>query len=100
MPDVREALGKMRQSGYGDSPEESPEGSRVITLSEEEAKSLAGYGKPGEEVTCTVHGKLEGDHLHVMSVESSQGAEAPANAGDVMSKMMGAGVMGMRPSPS
>lgn len=112
MPDYSGALKKFRDSGYpkddGDD-DEKPEslGVRTIKLTDEEAKELSQYGQPGEEVECTVMGKVEGNTLRVMSVRSpsAEGDGNPdvnADAEAVMSRFRPGPMMQSQtiPSPS
>jgi len=94
---VHEALERVRTSDYGfgkDNDQESGSDekdadskSRVIQLSDDEMKGLAGYvGAPGEEVRCEVTGTLEEDgHFHVMSVSAPGGGMGQ----DAMQKVAG-----------
>lgn len=63
-------------------------GVRTIKLTDDEAKELSQYGQPGEEVECTVMGKVDGTTLRVMSVGSGndENPDANADAEAVMSK--------------
>jgi hypothetical protein len=93
---VSDALNNMRSQDYGAKPDagETPEessGVRVIQLTEEEQKELQGYsGKPGEEITCEVSGKLEQDgHFHVMSVRGTGGGGLDEDAKAVAEGSLG-----------
>lgn len=105
---VSEVLKKFREKGYEDAPEkEEPETTRVIKLTDEEAKELQGYQKePGMEQECLVTGKLEEDgHFHVMSVHAPGGGpgqnEMDEMAGQVAgSPMGGPPMMAMQTQPS
>lgn len=89
MADYSGALKKFRDDGYpkakgdgsgsSDAPPETagPEPVRTIKLMDDEVKALSEGGvDPGSEVTCQITGKLEGNTLRVMSVEST-GIQGP-----------------------
>ena|SRR5258708_1567597 len=109
MPAV-DALKKFRTQGYGSTdaptdPKESSAGPRVIKLTDEEVKGLAQYGQSGEEVTCEIHGRVNGSELAVTSVSAPGGGggqvDANADAEAVMAKMRGPMTqMQTMPSPS
>lgn len=101
---VSEVLKNFRGASYGapkdsegDDGEENS-ASRILKLSDDEIKSVAGAG-PGQEVTMTVTGKLEGDHFHVMSIQAQGGPmgapDQNADAQAVMAKMRGPMAQGM-----
>jgi hypothetical protein len=74
---VSDALKSFRKGDYGDDKgkEEKPS-SRVINLTDDEAKELMPYQEkfgPGEEMVIEATGKLEDGHFHVMSVKYAQG---------------------------
>lgn len=105
---ISDALKSFRKGEYGDKeqPEsggDEPSSPRVIHLTDDEKKAFEGSSvSPGQEVVCEVSGKLEGDHLHVMSVRASGGGQdVNADAEAVMSKMRGPITpMQVQPSPS
>lgn len=95
-----ESLKKFRDAGYsgrsepddGDDEKEESSGVRTIKLTDDEAKELASYGKPGEEAVCEVSGKIEGNTLRVMSVRASGGGrpmDENADAEALMAQMRG-----------
>lgn len=98
MADYSGTLKKFRESGYpkdAGQADENPSdpassGIRTIKLTDDEAKELGQSGQPGDEVECTVSGKIEGNTLRVMSVSSpgadDQNPDANADAEAVMSK--------------
>jgi hypothetical protein len=100
--DVSGALKSFRDGGYGgkDASSEPKEaaGPRTITLTDDEAKELAGYsGGEGAEQECLVTGRLSGSELTVTSVKSSGGGQDDM-AKEVMDRMGGAGRLGS-PAP-
>lgn len=112
MADYSGALKKFRDSGYSkDTSDDAASGSepdsvRNLKLTDDEAKELQSYQKvPGEEQTCQVTGKLEGNTLRVMSVTGAgmMGPDMDADAEEAMSKYNSPGPMVQSqtvPSPS
>jgi len=84
---IGEKLKSFRQEGYGggEKKEDSP-GPRIIKLTDDEAKALGEYAG-GEEATCTVSGRLEGNSLTVMSVSPAEGG--PSEEDEMAKQMMG-----------
>jgi hypothetical protein len=70
-------------------PDEPNRTSRIIILSDEEQKAFS-QGQPGAEVSFTGRGNVEDDHLHVMSLELSQGEPeaAPGSEMDMARQVM------------
>ena len=105
-----EELKSMRGKGYRaqasdfKSPEAEPKEEmgtpRIISLTDVEKKSFEGV-KPGQDLTCEVHGTMEGDHFHVMSVSPPQGGGYGSEDENKMAGMVAQRVMPtIQPSPS
>lgn len=108
MADYSGALKKFRDSGYPKDKETDLTGDnaasgagdaadtvRNLKLTDDEAKELQSYqSAPGEEQTCQVTGKLEGNTLRVMSVSGSGemggGQDVNADAEEMMNQFRGA----------
>ena len=89
--DISGALKKFR-SGPEEESEEKSSGPRMIKLTDEEKKSLEGYGQPGEEIECTVRGRLgENGEFSVSSVSApgGEGDDEGKMASEVMGKIEG-----------
>lgn len=104
MADYSGALKKFRDEGYpkdkgtdltGDNAASGaePDSVRTLKLTDDEAKELQSYaGAPGEEQTCQITGKLEGNTLRVMSVTGSGMMGEPnvnADAEEMMNQFRG-----------
>jgi hypothetical protein len=92
MPAI-DVLKQMRGMGYVDKPSEekeedaTPDGNRLIKLTEEEAKALGDY-KEGEQ-ECLVRGSMAGDGMfRVLSVSPAQGSEEPGSMDDMLKAVM------------
>lgn len=89
---VSDVLKSFRKGGYSpekptSEPAEATGGPRIITLTDEEAKTL-GQGQPGGDVSLEVSGRLEGTSFTVMSVKPAGGGmpDEGAMAAEVMGK--------------
>lgn len=121
MADYSGALKKFRDGGYpkdkGTGPDltgdnaaagAAPESVRTLKLTDDEAKELQSYqAAPGEEQTCQITGKLEGNTFRVMSVSGSGEMGEPnvnADAEEMMNQFRGGQVPMVQsqtlPSPS
>lgn len=94
----KESFGKPDQNS-GKPEEDESSTTRIIKLTDDEQKTFSG-SKPGEDLTCEVHGSLEDDgHFHVMSVSPMNGASdytEQGMAGQVAQRVM----PNIVPSPS
>lgn len=99
-----DALKNLRSSSYGadkpsdDKPEaegEKSEMSRIIALTDDEKQAFA-QAKPGEDLVCEVHGTLEDDGFHVMSVSAPNGGSYGTDEKDMAQQVAGRVMPGMQ----